>query len=195
VSTPRRNSRSPRLQASRALRQPISTSNQIQDHSIQNHPKPVSFSVIRRFIGIESHASESYYHSYTVATSGVNRFASQICHNRLFREKLQQNILCMISTEVSSLAAHNTTNRWPWRPTETQTGHSALTPAAQPQGLPSSSTALLSTTFHQSNRPLPTHPQRLNLLPPTSPPGISNGFKGSSAQGRSRSAPRPSCRQ
>jgi hypothetical protein len=63
---------------------------------------------IRRFIGIESHASESYYHSYTAATSGVNRLASQICHNRLFRKKLQQNILPMISTEVSSLAAHIT---------------------------------------------------------------------------------------
>jgi hypothetical protein len=69
--------------------------------------KTSQFSVIRRFIGIESHASESYYHSYTVATSGVNRLASQICHNRLFRKKLQQNILPMISTEISSLAAHN----------------------------------------------------------------------------------------
>jgi hypothetical protein len=58
-------------------------------------------------MGIESHASESYYHSFTVATSGVNRLASQICHNRLFRKKLQQNILRMISIEVSSLAAHN----------------------------------------------------------------------------------------
>jgi hypothetical protein len=70
-------------------------------------PKTSQFSVIRCFIGIEPHASESYYHSYTVATSGVNRLASQICHNRLFRKKLQQNILPMISTEVSSLAAHN----------------------------------------------------------------------------------------
>jgi hypothetical protein len=94
--------------ACRAIRQPISPSTQIQDHSIQNHPKPVRFSVIRRFIGIESHASESYYHSYTVATSDVHRLASQICHNRLFRKKLQQNILRMVSTEVSSLAAHNT---------------------------------------------------------------------------------------
>jgi hypothetical protein len=97
--------------ACRAIRQPISPSNQIQDHSIQNHPKPVSFlssGVIRRFIEIGSHASESYYHSYIVATSGVSRLASQICHNRLFRKKLQQNILPMNSTEVSSLAAHNT---------------------------------------------------------------------------------------
>jgi hypothetical protein len=76
--------------------------------------KPSQFSVIRRFIGIGPHASESYYHSYTVATSGVNRLASQICHNRLFRKKLQQNILPIISTEVSSLAAHNirTFARW-----------------------------------------------------------------------------------
>jgi hypothetical protein len=69
--------------------------------------KTSQFSVIRSFIGIESHASECYYHSYTVVTSGVYRLASQICHNRLFRKKLQQNILPMISTEVSSLAAHN----------------------------------------------------------------------------------------
>jgi hypothetical protein len=51
------------------------------------------------------------YHSYTVATSGVNRLASQICYNRLFRKKLQQNILPMISTEVSALAVHNTSPR------------------------------------------------------------------------------------
>jgi hypothetical protein len=70
--------------------------------------KTSQFSVIRRFIVIESHASESYCHSYTVATSGVNRLASQICHNRLFRKTLQQNILPMISTDVLSLAAHNT---------------------------------------------------------------------------------------
>jgi hypothetical protein len=44
----------------------------------------------------------------TADTSGVNRRASQICHNRLIRMKLQQNLLHMISTEVSSLATHNT---------------------------------------------------------------------------------------
>jgi hypothetical protein len=60
---------------------------------------------------IGSHASESYYHSYIVATSGVNRLAGQICHNRLFRKNLQQNILPMISTKVSSLAAHNSRHR------------------------------------------------------------------------------------
>jgi hypothetical protein len=32
--------------------------------------KTSQFSVIRRSIGIESHASESCYHSYTAATSG-----------------------------------------------------------------------------------------------------------------------------
>jgi hypothetical protein len=60
---------------------------------------------------IGSYASEFYYRSYTVATSGVNRPASQICHNRLFCKKLQQNVLHMISTEVSSLATHNTHDR------------------------------------------------------------------------------------
>jgi hypothetical protein len=33
----------PGCKACRAIRQPISPSNQILDHSIQNHPKPVSF--------------------------------------------------------------------------------------------------------------------------------------------------------
>jgi hypothetical protein len=56
---------------------------------------------------IGTYTSESYYRSYTVATSGVNRLAGQICHNRLFRKKLQQNLLHMISTEVSSSATHN----------------------------------------------------------------------------------------
>jgi hypothetical protein len=70
-------------------------------------PKTSPFSVIRRFIGIGSHASESHYRSYKVDTSGINRLASQICQNRHFRKKVQQNILPMISTEVSSLAAHN----------------------------------------------------------------------------------------
>jgi hypothetical protein len=93
--------------ACRAIRQP---NQPIQSDTGSLDPKSSKtsqFSVIRRFIGIEFHASESYYHSYTVATSGVNRLASQICHNRLFRKKLQQNILPMTSIEVLSLAAHN----------------------------------------------------------------------------------------
>jgi hypothetical protein len=93
--------------ACRAIRQP---NQPIQSDTGSLDPKSLKtsqFSVIRRFLGIESHASEFYYYSYIVATSGVNRLASQICHNRLFRKKLQQNILRMISTEVSSLAAHN----------------------------------------------------------------------------------------
>jgi hypothetical protein len=93
--------------ACRAIRQP---KHPIQSDTGSLDPKSSNtsqFSVIRRFIGIESHSSESYYHSYTVVTSGVSRLASQICHNRIFRKKLQQNILPMISTEVSSLAAHN----------------------------------------------------------------------------------------
>jgi hypothetical protein len=97
--------------ACRAIRQPISPSNQpIQSDTGSLDPKPSKtsqFSGIRRFIGIVSHASESYYYSYTVATSGDNRRVSQICHNRLFRKKLQQNILPVISTEISTLAAHN----------------------------------------------------------------------------------------
>jgi hypothetical protein len=82
----------------------------IQSNTLSLGPKSSKtsqFAVIRRFIGIGSHASESYYYSYIVATSGVNRLASQICHNRLFRKKLQHNFLHKISTEVSSLAAHN----------------------------------------------------------------------------------------
>jgi hypothetical protein len=108
VSTPRRNSRPPRLLGlwnHPPADQPIHSDTGSLD---SKYSKTSQFSVIRRFIAIESHASESYYHSYTVATSGVHRLASQICHNRLFGKKLQQNILRMISTEVSSLAAHNT---------------------------------------------------------------------------------------
>jgi hypothetical protein len=99
--------------ACRALRQPISPSNQILDHSIQNHPKPVSF----QSSGVSSGSSLTALNptiTHTKSpTSGVNRIASQICHNRLFRRKLQQNILPMISTEVSSLAADNI---WRTRP-------------------------------------------------------------------------------
>jgi hypothetical protein len=94
-----------------ACRPPTPADQPIQSHTGSLDPKSSKtsqFSVIRRFIGLESHASESYYHSYTVDTSGVNRLASQICHNRLFRKKLQQNILPMILTVVSSLVAHNT---------------------------------------------------------------------------------------
>jgi hypothetical protein len=107
VSTPRRNSRSRRLHG---LYGPPPADQPIQSDTGSLDPKSSQtsqFSVIRRFIGIESHASESYYHSYTVATSGANRLASQIYHNRLVRKTLQENILPMISTEVSSLAAHN----------------------------------------------------------------------------------------
>jgi hypothetical protein len=94
--------------ACRAIRQPNQPIHTDTGSLGPKSPKTSQFSVIRRFIGIESHAAESYFHSYTVATSDVNRLASQICHNRLFRKKLQQNILPMISTEVSSLAEHST---------------------------------------------------------------------------------------
>jgi hypothetical protein len=107
VSTPRWNSRPPRLQGlwgHPPADQPVQSDTGSLD---PKSSKTSQFSVIRRFIGIESNASESYYHSYTAATSGANRVASQVCHNRLFRKKLQQNILRKVSTEVSSLVAHN----------------------------------------------------------------------------------------
>jgi hypothetical protein len=79
--------------ACRAIRQP-NQPNQSDTGSLDpKSPKTSQFSVIRRFTGIESHASESYYHSYKVATFGVHCLASQIYHNRLFRKKLQQKIL------------------------------------------------------------------------------------------------------
>jgi hypothetical protein len=95
--------------ACRALRQPIR-------HPIKylitrsNRIQTSQFAVIRSSTVIGSYTPESYYRPYTVATSGVNRLASQICHNRLFRKKLQQNFLHMISTEVSSSATHNSRN-------------------------------------------------------------------------------------
>jgi hypothetical protein len=86
----------------------------ILDHSVQIRPKPVSYLSLRRFIGVGSNASESHYRSYIIyiytpsphLASTV--LATQIYHNRLFRKKVQQNVLHMISTEVSSLATHNT---------------------------------------------------------------------------------------
>jgi hypothetical protein len=92
-------------------------SNQILDHSVQNHPKPVSF----LSSGVPSESGLSplnstidhtyiciYINLYTVDTSGVNHLTSQICHNRLFRKKFQHNLLRMTSTEISYLARHNT---------------------------------------------------------------------------------------
>jgi hypothetical protein len=98
-------------------------SNQILDYSVQNHPKPVSFlsSGVSSGPGLTNlnptidHTYICIYiyiYIYTADTSGVNRLASQICHNRLFHKKLQQNLLHMISTEVSSLAAHNSRHIW-----------------------------------------------------------------------------------
>jgi hypothetical protein len=69
--------------------------------------KTSQLAVSRRSTGIDFDTSESYYRSYNVATSCVNRCANWICHNRLSRKKLQENLLHMISTEVSSLATHN----------------------------------------------------------------------------------------
>jgi hypothetical protein len=117
VSTPRRNRRPPRLPC--LWGHPLTglPSNQILDHSVQNHPEPVSFlsSGVSSRSGLQplnptiDHTYICVYKNiYTVDTSGVNRLASQICHNRLFRKKLQHNHLLMISTEVSSLVTHNT---------------------------------------------------------------------------------------
>jgi hypothetical protein len=47
--------------------------------------KTSQFAVIRRSTGIESHTSETYYRSFKVATSCVNRYAGWICHIRLSR--------------------------------------------------------------------------------------------------------------
>jgi hypothetical protein len=71
---------SPCYTACRALRQLIS-------HTIKylitqsKSFRAIQFAVIRRFVGIGSHASEYHYRSYTVDTSGVNRLASQNCYN------------------------------------------------------------------------------------------------------------------
>jgi hypothetical protein len=95
-------------------------SNQILDHSVQNHPKPVNFLSSGDSSGsgltpLNPTIDHTYIctckYIYTVDTSGVNRLASQICHNRLFRKKLQHNLLYMISTEISSLAKHNTSSQ------------------------------------------------------------------------------------
>jgi hypothetical protein len=84
-----------------AIRQPISPSTPVQDHSIQNIPKTVSF--LSSGVSSESGLTPlnpTISHNI-VATPGVHRVASQICHNQLFRKKLPQNILPMNSIEVS----------------------------------------------------------------------------------------------
>jgi hypothetical protein len=60
--------------------------------------KTSQFAAIRRSTLIRSYTSESYYRSYTVATSGVNRLSCQTCHNRLFRKK----VLC-VAKDVTSI--------------------------------------------------------------------------------------------
>jgi hypothetical protein len=111
VTTPRRNSRHPCANVSRALRQPIG-------YPIKGFvtraktSKAGQLAVIRRSTGIGSHTFESYYRAYKVAaykvaTSCVNRCTSRICHIRLCRMKLQENFLLVILTEFSSLSTHN----------------------------------------------------------------------------------------
>jgi hypothetical protein len=108
VSTPRRNSHPPCDNTCRAHQQPIG-------YPIRyfvtraKASKSSQFPVIRRSTGIGSYTSESYYCSYKVATSCVNRCVSWICHIRLSRKKIQENRLHMISTEFLSLAKHTTT--------------------------------------------------------------------------------------
>jgi hypothetical protein len=72
------------------------------------YPKTSQFSVIRRSTGVDSHTAESYYRSFQVATSCVNRCASRICHIQLSRKKLRASHLYMISTAFSSLLTHYT---------------------------------------------------------------------------------------
>jgi hypothetical protein len=103
----------------------------ILNHSVQNHPKPVSFlssgvSSGSGLMTLNPTIDHTYIYIYlyrhiylyryicTVDTSGVNRLASQICHNRLFRKKLQHNLLRMISTEVLSLATPYRTIQQPF---------------------------------------------------------------------------------
>jgi hypothetical protein len=106
-TTPRWNSRPSCASACRALRQPIG-------YPIRyfvtraTTSKTSQFVVIKRSTGIGSHTSESFYSSYKVATSCVNRCASWICHILLARKKLQENLLHMIAKQFSSLATHNT---------------------------------------------------------------------------------------
>jgi hypothetical protein len=164
VSTPRwnnNNSRPPRLQGLYGhppANQPIQSDTGSLD---PKSPKTSQFSVIRRFIGIESHASDSYYHSYTVATSVANRLASQICHNRLFRKKLQQNILPMISTEVSSFAAPNTPpTGQPNNPTAVKYPYATSGLTAVPARSPRDISYALTTTSGKSSAPTHTNPFR-----------------------------------
>jgi hypothetical protein len=58
----------------------------IQSNTLSLGPKSSKisqFAVIRRSTVIGSYTSEYCYRSYTVATSGVNRLASQICQKSI----------------------------------------------------------------------------------------------------------------
>jgi hypothetical protein len=94
----------------KAIRQPITPSNQLLDHSIQNHPKPVSF----LSSGVSSESSltplnPTITHTqspYLASIASLARFVKI----DFFGKKLQQNVLPMVSTEISSIAAHNITH-------------------------------------------------------------------------------------
>jgi hypothetical protein len=113
VTTPRRNSRHPCANPSRALRQRLS--NQMLFHLGQNVQNQ-SVCCHQRLHRNRISCPGSYYCSYKKDTSHVNRCASQSCHIPISRKKLQEKLLPLISTEFSSLAAHNTS---PWELSKT----------------------------------------------------------------------------
>jgi hypothetical protein len=93
--------------ACRAIRQPISPSSHILDHSIQNHPQPVSF----LSSGVSSESSltplnPTITHTQSPHLASIASLARFVIID--FSARIY-NILPMISTKVSSLAAHN---RW-----------------------------------------------------------------------------------
>jgi hypothetical protein len=96
----------PCANACTALRQPIDDPIRYFVTRVKTS-KASQFAVIKRSTGIRSYTSESQYLSYKVAISRVNRCAGWIYHIQLSRKKLQENLVHMISTELSSLATHN----------------------------------------------------------------------------------------
>jgi hypothetical protein len=94
--------------ACRAIHQPISPSNQILDHSIQNRPKPVSF----LSSGVSSESSltplnPTITHTQSPHLASIASLAGLVKNDFSARNYNRTFILPMISTEVSSLAAHN----------------------------------------------------------------------------------------
>jgi hypothetical protein len=97
--------------ACRAIRHLISPSNQILDHSIQNHPKPVSF----LSSGISSESSltplnPTITHTQSPHLALIASLARFVIIDFSARNYRTFYTFClpMMSTEVSFLAAHNT---------------------------------------------------------------------------------------